>query len=172
MFLATFCKEFRARELSHVETSVNSPSVSGVAVCWQAWLNEKFSPELLDNKSEVVECVMEQLTHMVTSPGNTFPPRDPARTVHPWKCRLTNTYDFVFPNVWLRFTVDRNARVITRFVTEKVFQSKHFCTPAVASHWNWSVLAQYTIYEYMKMIINGIFNYCLFEGTSPSYSEF
>lgn len=66
VFLATFCKDFRARELSHVETSVNSPSVSRcVAVCWQAWLNEKFSPELLDNKSEVVECVMEQLTHMV-----------------------------------------------------------------------------------------------------------
>ncbi|XP_075895064.1 DNA replication complex GINS protein SLD5 isoform X1 [Nelusetta ayraudi] len=30
----------------------------------EAWLNEKFSPELLENKSEVVECVMEQLTHM------------------------------------------------------------------------------------------------------------
>lgn len=36
----------------------------------QAWLNEKFSPELLENKSEVVECVMEQLTHMVNSTGN------------------------------------------------------------------------------------------------------
>ncbi|XP_068594703.1 DNA replication complex GINS protein SLD5 [Brachionichthys hirsutus] len=30
----------------------------------EAWLNEKFSPELLENKSEVVECVMEQLSHM------------------------------------------------------------------------------------------------------------
>ncbi|XP_029618761.1 DNA replication complex GINS protein SLD5 isoform X1 [Salmo trutta] len=30
----------------------------------EAWLNEKFSPELLENKSERVECVMEQLTHM------------------------------------------------------------------------------------------------------------
>lgn len=40
----------------------------------QAWLNEKFSPELLENRSEVVECVMEQLTHMVNSPGNTSPP--------------------------------------------------------------------------------------------------
>ncbi|KAG7281319.1 hypothetical protein CRUP_031002 [Coryphaenoides rupestris] len=29
-----------------------------------AWLNEKFSPDLLENKSEIVECVMEQLTHM------------------------------------------------------------------------------------------------------------
>lgn len=37
----------------------------------QAWLNERFSPELLENKSEVVECVMEQLTHMVNSQGNT-----------------------------------------------------------------------------------------------------
>ncbi|KAL0979414.1 hypothetical protein UPYG_G00184770 [Umbra pygmaea] len=30
----------------------------------EAWLNEKFSPELLENKSEIVECVLEQLTHM------------------------------------------------------------------------------------------------------------
>ncbi|XP_036434201.1 DNA replication complex GINS protein SLD5 [Colossoma macropomum] len=30
----------------------------------EAWLNEKFSPELLENKSELVECVMEQLMHM------------------------------------------------------------------------------------------------------------
>ncbi|XP_019369853.1 PREDICTED: DNA replication complex GINS protein SLD5 [Gavialis gangeticus] len=30
----------------------------------QAWLNEKFAPELLESKAEVVECVMEQLEHM------------------------------------------------------------------------------------------------------------
>ncbi|XP_067401646.1 DNA replication complex GINS protein SLD5 [Emydura macquarii macquarii] len=30
----------------------------------QAWLNEKFAPELLETKSEIVECVMEQLDHM------------------------------------------------------------------------------------------------------------
>ncbi|KAK1154253.1 DNA replication complex GINS protein SLD5-like [Acipenser oxyrinchus oxyrinchus] len=30
----------------------------------EIWLNEKFSPELLENKSEIVECVMEQLNHM------------------------------------------------------------------------------------------------------------
>lgn len=35
-----------------------------IAKLEEAWLNEKFSPELLQNKSEVVECVMEQLTHM------------------------------------------------------------------------------------------------------------
>lgn len=35
----------------------------------QAWLNERFSPELLENKSERVECVMEQLTHMVNGGG-------------------------------------------------------------------------------------------------------
>lgn len=35
----------------------------------QAWLNEKFSPELLENKSEMGECVMEQLTHMVNGGG-------------------------------------------------------------------------------------------------------
>lgn len=30
----------------------------------EAWLNEKFSPDLLECKSEIVECVMEQLDHM------------------------------------------------------------------------------------------------------------
>ncbi|XP_062400102.1 DNA replication complex GINS protein SLD5 [Sardina pilchardus] len=30
----------------------------------EAWLNEKFSPELLEHKSEIVECVMEQIVHM------------------------------------------------------------------------------------------------------------
>ncbi|XP_068167960.1 DNA replication complex GINS protein SLD5 [Antennarius striatus] len=38
-----------------------------IAKLEEAWLNEKFSPELLENKSEVVECVMEQLTHMETN---------------------------------------------------------------------------------------------------------
>uniref|UniRef100_A0A452RS25 DNA replication complex GINS protein SLD5 n=1 Tax=Ursus americanus TaxID=9643 RepID=A0A452RS25_URSAM len=30
----------------------------------QAWMNEKFAPDLLESKSEIVECVMEQLDHM------------------------------------------------------------------------------------------------------------
>ncbi|XP_012880171.1 PREDICTED: DNA replication complex GINS protein SLD5 isoform X2 [Dipodomys ordii] len=30
----------------------------------QAWMNEKFAPELLENKCEIVECVIEQLDHM------------------------------------------------------------------------------------------------------------
>lgn len=30
----------------------------------QAWMNEKFAPELLESKPEIVECVMEQLDHM------------------------------------------------------------------------------------------------------------
>lgn len=30
----------------------------------QTWLNEKFSPELLPNKSEIVDCVLEQLHEM------------------------------------------------------------------------------------------------------------
>ncbi|XP_058381264.1 DNA replication complex GINS protein SLD5 isoform X2 [Diceros bicornis minor] len=30
----------------------------------QAWMNEKFAPELLESKCEIVECVMEQLDHM------------------------------------------------------------------------------------------------------------
>uniref|UniRef100_A0A8C9A221 GINS complex subunit 4 n=1 Tax=Prolemur simus TaxID=1328070 RepID=A0A8C9A221_PROSS len=29
----------------------------------QAWMNEKFAPELLESKTEIVECVMEQLEH-------------------------------------------------------------------------------------------------------------
>ncbi|EHB09616.1 DNA replication complex GINS protein SLD5 [Heterocephalus glaber] len=29
----------------------------------QAWMNEKFAPELLESKPEIVECVMEQLDH-------------------------------------------------------------------------------------------------------------
>ncbi|XP_061448564.1 DNA replication complex GINS protein SLD5 isoform X1 [Rhineura floridana] len=33
----------------------------------QAWMNEKFAPELLESKSEVVECVVEQLEHMETN---------------------------------------------------------------------------------------------------------
>lgn len=28
-------------------------------------MNEKFAPELLESKSEIVECVVEQLEHMV-----------------------------------------------------------------------------------------------------------
>ncbi|GAB5570289.1 DNA replication complex GINS protein SLD5 isoform X1 [Prionailurus iriomotensis] len=33
----------------------------------QAWMNEKFAPELLESKSEIVECVMEQLDHMTSA---------------------------------------------------------------------------------------------------------
>jgi len=37
----------------------------GVYVCClQAWLNEKFSPDLLPHHSEIVDCMMEQLTVM------------------------------------------------------------------------------------------------------------
>lgn len=38
----------------------------------QAWLNEKFAPELLESKAEIVECVVEQLDHMV-GPANGAP---------------------------------------------------------------------------------------------------
>lgn len=53
--------------LDHVGSlqTVNSSMFLSPLSASQAWLNEKFSPELLENKSEVVECVMEQLTHMV-----------------------------------------------------------------------------------------------------------
>lgn len=30
----------------------------------QAWMNEKFAPDLLESKPEIIECVMEQLDHM------------------------------------------------------------------------------------------------------------
>ncbi|XP_039210228.1 DNA replication complex GINS protein SLD5 [Crotalus tigris] len=30
----------------------------------EAWMNEKFAPELLESKTEIVDCVMEQLEHM------------------------------------------------------------------------------------------------------------
>ncbi|XP_003801124.1 DNA replication complex GINS protein SLD5 [Otolemur garnettii] len=30
----------------------------------QAWMNEKFAPELLESKPEIVDCVVEQLEHM------------------------------------------------------------------------------------------------------------
>ena len=30
----------------------------------QAWLNEKFAPELLENQSDIVDCMMEQVAQM------------------------------------------------------------------------------------------------------------
>jgi len=30
----------------------------------QAWLNERFAPELLESKSELVECMLEQMAEM------------------------------------------------------------------------------------------------------------
>ncbi|XP_052607803.1 DNA replication complex GINS protein SLD5 isoform X3 [Peromyscus californicus insignis] len=37
---------------------------AALSVYCEAWMNEKFAPELLESKSEIVECVMEQLEHM------------------------------------------------------------------------------------------------------------
>lgn len=31
---------------------------------FQAWLNEKFTPELLESKAELVECMIDQVTEM------------------------------------------------------------------------------------------------------------
>ena len=31
---------------------------------FQAWLNEKHAPELLENRAEIVDCVMEQIAQM------------------------------------------------------------------------------------------------------------
>ena len=33
--------------------------------CKQAWQNERFAPELLEHKTEVVDCVLEQIKEMV-----------------------------------------------------------------------------------------------------------
>uniref|UniRef100_H2QW29 DNA replication complex GINS protein SLD5 n=1 Tax=Pan troglodytes TaxID=9598 RepID=H2QW29_PANTR len=46
-----------------------SPEVRSSRPSWPtwrnpAWMNEKFAPELLESKPEIVECVMEQLEHM------------------------------------------------------------------------------------------------------------
>ena len=32
----------------------------------QAWLNERFAPELLEHKTEIVDCILEQIKEMVT----------------------------------------------------------------------------------------------------------
>lgn len=32
---------------------------------FQAWQNERFAPELLEHKTEVVDCILEQIKEMV-----------------------------------------------------------------------------------------------------------
>ena len=32
----------------------------------QAWMNEKFSPELLEHKTHIVDCILEQIKEMVS----------------------------------------------------------------------------------------------------------
>ena len=32
----------------------------------QAWINEKFAPELLEHKTEIVDCMLEQVKEMVS----------------------------------------------------------------------------------------------------------
>ena len=36
-----------------------------VGVCLQAWQNERFAPELLEHKTEVVDCILDQIKEMV-----------------------------------------------------------------------------------------------------------
>ncbi|XP_061842223.1 DNA replication complex GINS protein SLD5 [Nerophis lumbriciformis] len=56
---------FADNDVSHEESQEDDMTPAQlIAKLEDAWLNEKFSPELLANQSEVVECVMEQLTHM------------------------------------------------------------------------------------------------------------
>ncbi|XP_061674265.1 DNA replication complex GINS protein SLD5 [Syngnathoides biaculeatus] len=52
-----------------------------IAKLEEAWRNEKFSPELLASQSEVVECVMEQLTHMEDNLQK-VKKRDPKAAIH------------------------------------------------------------------------------------------
>lgn len=35
-----------------------------IQIVEEAWINEKFAPEILPNKSELVDCLLEQLTFM------------------------------------------------------------------------------------------------------------
>jgi hypothetical protein len=32
----------------------------------QAWMNEKFSPELLEHKTHIVDCILEQIKEMAS----------------------------------------------------------------------------------------------------------
>ena len=38
--------------------------MSLVPTSFQAWLNEKFSPELLENRSDIVDCMLDQIHEM------------------------------------------------------------------------------------------------------------
>lgn len=38
---------------------------SGSVKPLQAWQNERFAPELLEHKTEVVDCILEQIKEMV-----------------------------------------------------------------------------------------------------------
>ena len=58
--------------LSHVKSKpnllTNFLSTSLYIFCsqfFQAWLNEKFAPELLESKVELVECMLDQIKEMV-----------------------------------------------------------------------------------------------------------
>ena len=41
----------------------------------QAWMNEKFSPELLEHKTHIVDCILEQIKEMVSLQlmGSSYP---------------------------------------------------------------------------------------------------
>lgn len=45
-------------------------------------MNEKFAPELLESKCEIVECVMEQLEHMVRAACLRVTKDENAKRVH------------------------------------------------------------------------------------------
>lgn len=68
-------------------------------VFFQAWLNEKFAPELLESKPEIIECVVEQLDHMVGSAGLRWWCRQAAVT-WPGKCVLGDCQDCLLFCPW------------------------------------------------------------------------
>ena len=43
----------------------NSAVRTACPFCKQAWQNERFAPELLEHKTEVVDCILEQIKEMV-----------------------------------------------------------------------------------------------------------
>ena len=39
--------------------------IPALLFCPQAWQSEKFAPELLEHKTEIVDCMLEQIKEMV-----------------------------------------------------------------------------------------------------------
>ena len=56
---ATPCCKYRV-------SSKQAPPTGRMPIFIQAWLNEKFAPELLGYKTDIVECILEIIREMVS----------------------------------------------------------------------------------------------------------